>query len=98
MKPLNKKTQLEQLWKQFLEQRPTNEQLLSVISEIRPLEKAAINRLWHHNPTTEELVSIMVLDPSLAEAIQKLLDVRNQRDEAIRQIFEKMKSLTDDDN
>ncbi len=96
MEPLNKKAQLEQLWKEFLEQRPTNGQLFFVISEIRPLEKAAINQLWHHNPTTEELASIMVLDPSLAEAIQKLLNVRNQRDEVIQKILEEMKSLVEE--
>jgi len=97
MEPPNKKAQLEQLWKQLLEQRPTNEQLLSVVS-IRPLEKAAIKQLWHHNPTAEELVSIMVLDPSLDGSIQKLLDVRNRRDRIIQQILERIKSLTDEDN
>ncbi len=80
-----------------MEQRPTNGQLLSIIS-IRPLEKAAINQLWHHNATTEELASIMVLDPSLDGSIQKLLDIRVRRDKVIQQILEKIKSLTDDDN
>ena len=85
--------ELEQLWEELLKLRPTNNQLLSIILEITPLEEVAVNRLWQQGATKEDLVSIMVLDPSLSESAQKLLNLRNQRDKMIQGIIIKMKAL-----
>lgn len=96
MESPNKGARLEQLWEQLLKLTPTNEQILSVILGISPLEEVAIKRLWQQGATKEDLVSIMVMDSSLARSVQKLLDLRNQRDKTIQQIIEEMKPLTED--
>jgi len=93
MESPNKGARLEQLWEQLLKLTPTNKQVLSVILGIRPLEEVAIKRLWQQGATKEDLVSIMVLDPSLARSVQKLLDLRNQRDKTIQQIIKEMETL-----
>ncbi len=96
MEPLDKETRLKQLWEQFLKLKPTNEQVFSVIAKIKPLKEAAINRLWQQGATKEELVSIMLLNPLLSTSIQKLLDTRNQQNEVIQQILEKMETLVEE--
>ena len=96
MESPNKGARLEQLWEQLLKLTPTNEQILSVILGISPLEEVAIKRLWQQGATKEDLVSIMVMDSSLARSVQKLLDLRNQRDKTIQQIIEEIKPLTED--
>jgi len=91
-----KETKLQELWQEFLKQKPTNNDLLIVITEIEPLRQMALEQLFRHGITKEEITCIMVSVPELGEVTQKLLDWRNKNTPIIQKILGQMKALAEE--
>ena len=87
---------LEQLWRQLLELRPTNNDLLAIILEIEPLRQKALEQLFKQGITRDEIACIMITVPELNETAQKLLAWRNRNMPVIKKILEQMKALAEE--
>ncbi len=89
-----KETKLQELWQKFLKQKPPIRTCsLLFITEIEPLRQKALEQLFRHGITKEEIVCIMVSVPNLREAAQKLLDWRNRNTPIIQKILGQMKAF-----
>jgi hypothetical protein len=90
---------LQELFKKLLKLNPTNSNLLTLATSIRPLQKAALFRLWEQGVSKNELAFLMTELPSSDEIglmVKKMWDAREKRAEPIRKLIEEMQRLVEE--
>jgi len=91
---------LQELFKKLLKLNPTNSNLLTLATSIRPLQKAALFRLWKQGVSKDELAFLMTELPSSDDEIglmvKKMWDAREKRAEPIRKLIEEMQRLVEE--
>ena len=66
------KTRLNELWKELLEQKPTNDDLRYVIRYVEPLRKEVWQKLLEQKPTNDDLRYVIEWVEPLRKEAQKL--------------------------
>ena len=86
--------EIQKLWKELLEENPTNGDLRYIIRYVKSLREQAWTQLLSQNPTNGDLYYIIRYVKSLREQAEKALDVRDKPKETRKQkILERLTSL-----